>query len=238
MSLRDYLDEVLFYKSERSLSFLLGFLVLLLFVVYPFFEVRGIGKYFIDIALSLVLISGTFAVERKRLRLCAVLLAVVTLVTRWVTYAYPSKPLVVTNTIMGAVFLTFATVVILRRVFDRGPVTRYRIEGAIAVYLLIGLVFGMIYSLMEIFQPHSFELSLELASGTDMREQLDLFMGQFNYYSFVTLTTVGYGDVTPISAAAKQLAVLEGLIGQLYPAVLLARLVSMELATSAKNEPL
>ena len=104
-------------------------------------------------------------------------------------------------------------------------------EGAIAVYLLLGLMFALVFALISLVDPTAFDLSV-LDLDTDPRSRLDRMLGQFSYFSFIMLTTVGFGDVTPLSGLAKQFAVFEGLIGQLYPAILLARLVSMELAQS------
>jgi hypothetical protein len=117
--------------------------------------------------------------------------------------------------------LIFATGVVLSRVFQKGRVTHYRIQGAIAVYLLLGLTWGIAYILIELQTPGSFNLGI----ASD-RSQLSSDM---MYYSIVTLTTVGYGDITPLSAAARNLSNLEGLVGQLYPAILLGRLVSLEI---------
>lgn len=225
-----WLKDVVLFKSEKTLSILLVFLALLLFVVYPFFDVRGIGKYIIELLLSLVLISGTFAVERRNLRRIALTLMVVSLLTRWATYVHPSRDLVLVATSLGIVFFTFAIVVVLGRVFAAGPVTRYRVEGAVAVYLLVALTFGSVYALIVQIDPNAFSIDLAALGGTP-REIYDSSVAELTYFSFVTLTTVGYGDVTPVNEVAKQFAVLEGLIGQLYPAVLLARLVSMQITS-------
>lgn len=230
-----WLDEVLQSRSDRALSFLLAFLFTLLFVIYPFFPPEGLGKYLIDVFLSLALISGTFAVEKRNLRRIALGLMVLTLLTRWATYATPSRELLIVSTILGIVFFSFASVVILGRVFAAGPVTRHRVEGAVAVYLLIGLIFGSIFALIAMLQPKAFEMA-ELAAGGATKELYDEILGRLSYFSFVTLTTVGYGDVTPATPIARQFAVLEGLIGQLYPAILLARLVSLQISAPTHED--
>jgi len=229
VSLGRRLVAALSYKSDESLSFLLASLLVLLFVVYPFLTLDGVGRYVTDAFFSLVLVSGTLAVERRRWRQFALVLAGITLVTRWTTYVRPERELLFANVFLGTVFLAFASVVILGRVFAAGRVTRHRIEGAVAVYLLIGLVFGLVYALIAMFEPNAFDIG-PVPTMSDPRGLYDFYMARFSYFSFITLTTVGYGDVTPLASAAKQMAVLEGLIGQLYPAILLARLVSMEIA--------
>jgi len=164
------------------------------------------------------------------LALVAFALAGLTLMTRWATYSRPTYDLFVATTLFSTAFIIFACIAILSRVFAQGPITRHRIEGAVAVYLLTGLAFGSLYALVALVEPSSSDLtSLDLEG--DARTVFDRLNGRFSYFSFITLATVGYGDVTPASALAKQIAVLEGLVGQLYPAILLARLVAMELTT-------
>jgi len=227
-----WLKDILLFKSDRTLSFLLSFLVILLFVVYPFSDLDGPGKYVVDVFLSLVLISGTFAVERRKLRWVALALMTVTLLSKWGTYAAPTRELVLVSSTLELVFLCFASFVILGRVLAEGPITRHRVEGAVAVYLLIGLIFAVGFSIIAVVSPNAFEMASPVVGSA--REQFDSAIAQLNYFSFVTLTTVGYGDITPIHPIAKQAAVLEGLLGQLYPALLLARLVSLQI--SAREE--
>jgi hypothetical protein len=112
--------------------------------------------------------------------------------------------------------------VILVRVFREGRINFHRIQGAVCVYLLLGVIWSGCYSLVIQFDPAAFNLP---ASTGD-----DTLTSRLVYFSFVTLTTVGYGDVTAVHPAARSLALLEALAGQLFPAVLLARLVGMELS--------
>ena len=99
--------------------------------------------------------------------------------------------------------------------------TIHRVLGAIALYLDIGLMFGTIYSLIWYFIPNSFT---NIPSGQRWRAD-----GTIVYFSFVTLTSTGFGDVTPVHPIARTLTNVEAIIGQLFPATLLARLISLEL---------
>lgn len=114
------------------------------------------------------------------------------------------------------------SLVIARVVFGSGRVTFHRVQGAVVLYLNFGLFFFTIYRLMDILLPNAFaglpSSSHEFGSGAALV-----------YFSFTTLTTLGYGDITPLHPLARSLADLEGVIGQLYPATLLARLVSLEI---------
>ena len=122
--------------------------------------------------------------------------------------------------------LALFTFMILVRVFRSGPVTRDRILGAVAAYLLFGMTWASAYHILAAHLPEAFSGAAPQATDSWVA---------WSYYSFITLTTVGYGDITPVAMSARSLAILEALTGQLYPAILLARLVSMELLTRAET---
>jgi voltage-gated potassium channel Kch len=107
------------------------------------------------------------------------------------------------------------------KVFSRGQVTLHRIVGAVLLYLLIALAFVSAFLLLGFWVPNAF-------SGLVVQDNQKL-SSSLIYFSFVTLTTVGYGDIVPIHPVARSLCNLESIIGQLYPATLLARLVSLEI---------
>jgi len=124
---------------------------------------------------------------------------------------------------LAAAGLTMAlfTTVTLRRVFAPGPVTTHRLVGAVVAFLLAGLTFAYAYDWLEVLRPGSFHVAAAPRPGS---------YPTLLYYSFVTLTTVGYGDVTPLSSAARALSNIESLVGVLYPAILIGRLISKEIA--------
>jgi hypothetical protein len=125
----------------------------------------------------------------------------------------------------GGRFLAIATVtlVLARVVFGSGRVTFHRVQGAVVLYLNFGLMFFIIYRLLDDLLPHAFSglppTGQEFGSGAALL-----------YFSFSTLTTLGFGDILPLHPLARNVANLEAIIGQLYPATLLARLVSLEIA--------
>jgi hypothetical protein len=110
--------------------------------------------------------------------------------------------------------------VVARQVFARGKVTYHRILGAILLYLVIGMTFASLFTFVGLIFPNSF-LRLSFEDNISLPSNLI-------YFSFVTLTTTGYGDIVPVLPFARSLCNLESVIGQLYPATLLARLVSLE----------
>jgi hypothetical protein len=126
---------------------------------------------------------------------------------------------------MSLLFFVLLTGTLLLRVFrDDGQVTRYRVRGAVAAYLLVGLTFSHLFQVFDISVPGAFSMSAAHPLDTAVRQE------DFTYFSFVTLTTLGYGDFTAIHPTARMFVIMEALMGQLYPATLLARLVSLEIA--------
>ena len=113
--------------------------------------------------------------------------------------------------------------------FEQTRVTAETLWAAINIYLLLGLFFAFLYSAMLAGWPHAFAGGILDSSGARVTRSMV-------YYSFVTMTTLGYGDITPKIHAAATLAYVQALIGQLYVAILIARLVSMYNAQSEKNE--
>jgi voltage-gated potassium channel Kch len=114
-------------------------------------------------------------------------------------------------------------------VLKKGPITLHRVQGAVAVYLLFGLIWAFAYDLVILHAPQAFhadELTIQHAPLTPT----------LIYFSFTTLTTVGYGDITPIHPIARSLAMLEAFVGQLFPAILIARLVAMELHIGSRDD--
>jgi len=129
-----------------------------------------------------------------------------------------------------AAFLGFAVGVILRRIFLGAKVGTDEILGGVSGYLLAGVAFGNLYVPVYLLAPDAFVvaagLSEQLAAAEPRR-------ALFNYFSIVTLTTIGYGDITPAAPMACALACLEAIFGQFYLAVLIGQLIGMKLAQNA-----
>jgi hypothetical protein len=113
-------------------------------------------------------------------------------------------------------------IVVTRAVFAPGRVTFHRIIGAVLLYLNIGLTFAALFCFVALMVPNAF-------SGMEPLQDNLAVASKLIYFSFVTLTSVGYGDIAPLHPFARSLANIEAIIGQLYPATLLARLVTLQL---------
>jgi hypothetical protein len=208
---------------EPGLTALLIIEVLLLFVVTPLVGMGLLPALVVRLMLGLFVLATLIVTSRSHVAAAAVLAAVVLGVGGAIVHA--EHPSIFTEWLSaGATLMAVAalSIVIARAVFGPGRVTVHRVQGAIVLYLNFALFFSIIYRLMEVVLPHSFsglpQVGAENGSGSALL-----------YFSFATLTTSGFGDITPLHPLARNLASLEATIGALYPATLIARLVSLEI---------
>lgn len=129
--------------------------------------------------------------------------------------------------IFGTLFMVFVTAVILRSVVAAAQVTMETLYGSIAGYVLLGLTWGGVFFLINTIRPAAFHSTI--APGTAIS------WPDFMFFSFVTLTTIGYGDIVPVSAMAKSIVILEAVTGIMYPAVMIARLVALHSASAREQ---
>ncbi len=175
--------------------------------------------------LGLVL-SAIRTLSESRVRMVAALIiAVVAYAFSWAAAATGSAMFVSANYCCHIFVFAILLMALVESVFREGPVDSNRIMGAISIYLVLGLIFAMAYSLLETLQPGAFRVAQDEA-GDDLSHDL---VGNFIYFSSVTLTTLGYGDIVPASRPARMFATLEATLGQLYIAVVIARLVGLHI---------
>jgi hypothetical protein len=216
------------WRSEKGLSVLLGLLAVSIFILNPLMAQEVAGTFLFEILLAALLLSGVVILPRRGpVRMGTLALVLLTLVVRWTAKGSSSLPLTIAGHSLTIVSVALLAAMVLIQVFREGPITGYRIQGSIAAYLLLGLTWTEIYDLIYVSVPGAFKF----ASAADevTRHRHDLL-----YYSFVTLTTMGYGDIVPAHPIARSLAIAEALVGQLYPAILIARLVSMQISSGRK----
>lgn len=216
---------VRFWWSDASLSALLLFLFLVVFVIYPLHALGVFGGVLLDVFFSLIVVSGVVSVSTHRVTaVLAAILALVTLTLHWGHWAIEATfPMQVLDALASLTMLGMLATVVLIQAFREGPITLHRVQGAVSAYILIGVMFGIAYRLVTLFVPDAFSIPPHPLGYQN------IMAGELSYFSFVTLTTVGYGDITALHPAARALATLEALIGQLFPAILIARLVSLEI---------
>ena len=213
------------WLQDEGLTVLLIALLLMIFIVNPLAAAdvfRGYAALVHDLWLALTLLSGVFAIGwRRKTARVVVLAAVLLFALRALGFAGGAGGLVL-DFVLTIFLLATLGLMVLWQIFREGPITRQRVQGSIVIYLLLGLIWAEAYTLAAHLNPGSF-------AGT-LPEAQDALSAHLTYFSFVTLTTVGYGDILPASLVTRALANFEGLLGTLFPAVLIARLVSMEIA--------
>lgn len=201
------------------------FLYLLFFNFFlaPFIDSPSV-RLLTSLLYSLLMIAGVVSMSRyTSIRLVAAMVACLAICLRWLKHIMPTPLIVKMGTLAILIFMIMMIVVTLTKVFRKGRVTSHRVKGAIAAYLLFGITWALLYGLLDQTLPNAFSLPLSSDIFSPERQET------LSYFSFVTLTTLGYGDIVPTHEISRMFVVIEALIGQLYPATLLARLVSLQL---------
>ena len=214
------------WREDRGLTALLALLVLDVFVAYPA-SPAGVVLDGVSRGLAtLLLLAGSLAVARgRRARYLVAGLYAVTIVVNWAALSAAHPAWQAGRGLLSLLSLLVMCALLLGQVSRAGPVTAHRVRGAIAAYLLIAVIFGHAYWVVETLRPGAFTLPSWWAGARPRQVEA------FYYFSIVTLTTLGYGDMVPVHPVARSLTTAEALIGQLYPAILIARLVSLQIET-------
>ncbi len=186
------------------------------------------GAILLRIVFTAILISALYSVVRKPPIFRGVfLLLFPALVANWVVDPIEHPTLSAFASSVTLVILLVAIGTILSHIITAKRISRDIIFGSVAVYLLAGFMWASCYAFINDLMPGQV---IESVAATLTKESRAAVFPEFTYFSFVTLTSVGYGDLTPISAPARGLAIVEGVFGQLYTAILIAKLVGMKVA--------
>ncbi len=232
-------ESVLRGTLERTLDYCMGpnafwtflFLMFVGQLVGPAID-SSLVRLPILVFYTLFLISAIRNISSiPAVRRLAGLLVVVAVILRWADSLYPTPTITIWGYLLSLMVMISLTLVSIDRVFrDKRPVTISRVVGAVAVYVLFAMTWAYLYELFNLLLPGAFNLpGAERLSASDL-------LGNFTYFSFVTLTTLGYGDITPVHPVVRLFVVVQALFGQLYPATLLARLVSLEITSRQSSQ--
>ena len=212
-------------QSPNRFLYLLIALVAFVTLV-PVLGELGLGGMIFWIFYSTILISAAYAVSESRgYFILALVLAGPAFVLGWANNFLRIPWIEFVSSVFTVLFLFLVAMLILSHVLKTEKVSREKIFAALSVYLLLGVIWAFLFLFVDFLVPGSFRYGQEQALNS----------AQIVYYSFVTLTTLGYGDIVPISPSARALATLEALTGQLYLTVLVARLVGLHITHSSKN---
>jgi hypothetical protein len=215
------------WKSEANLSFFLLLLVFAGFVLPSLGFEKNNSQLYGDIAFSFIVIAGALLAWRDRAFFVLTSFVVVAaIIVRALAWSHPTSALVLWSSAMGLAAILMITAVLLRQVFRPGPVNVMRIQGAIAAYLCLGFGWAHAYHIAALLDPGAFS-----STGSSITAA-----SSWANYSFGMLTTVGYQGITPLQPLAHSLGSGEAVTGQLYLAVLVARLVSMQVSSARAEQ--
>ena len=224
-------------SGDRNVGRFASLLIALIaiFAATPFAGRTDSPVQLLSVAFSAVLVAGVYSVSRRRRVLyIAIAIAAPTLAFEWISTYYPTTFTIVTNLSLLGVFVAFVAIVILREILQEDRVSLDTIFGGIAIYMLIGLGWAIGFSILEHLEPGSYPFA-----GQDLQQirAKDAFVfPELLYFSFVTLTTLGYGDMVPATQPARALAVSEAITGQLYVAIFIARLVALHINHTVREQ--
>jgi voltage-gated potassium channel len=188
-----------------------------------------------DVFFSLLIVAVLVLVfEEREHRRVAIALGLAAFLGVWVGHAMggpAGRAILVASHLVAAGFFAFALYGILRAILVK-EASSDAIFGAVCGYLLLGIIWSLVYSAVETGSPASFRAA---TSGNTEAATVGLDRGVLSYYSFITLATVGYGDVTPITPLARTLAWMEAITGQFYLAILVAGLVGFKVTQAMRD---
>ncbi len=214
---------------EPGLTALLFIEGALLFVVTPFVGIGWLPQAFSRATFALLALATLVVTSRSRTAASIVLVSVI--LSPIGTSLHAEYPSALTEWLSAGgrlVAIGTLSIVIAKAVFGPGRVTWHRVQGAVVLYMNFALFFLILYQLIDVLVPDAFKGLPQSASEHGSGAAL-------LYFSFATLTTAGFGDITPVHVLARSLANLESVVGQLFPATLLARIVTLEIAHARES---
>ena len=212
--------------QDRFLFLLVSLLCLILLT--PLLESFVRLKILIDIFVTIVFISGIYTVSNKKsIAVVSSILAIPMLISLWGPVFTKTDFFILIGDISGIVFMILMVFSILSYIFNEQEASANVIYASIVVYLLLALMWSFIYSVVEILNPGSFSIP---------EQTIEEGRSVFAYYSMVTITTLGYGDITPVTNQARAFSMLEAVVGQIYLVVLVARLVGINIAQTMNKK--
>ncbi|MDD9303752.1 MAG: Ion channel protein [Desulfobacter sp.] len=214
-----------FFNREKFIILLT--MLLLNVIAAPFFSNTGYFELVLDITFTGVMLSAIFSLSKSGTvsLVASVTLMLPCLFFIWLGYFYtPKENVILASSVLQAFFILYIALMIILSIFKAPKVTRDVIAAAVVVYLFASLLFAKLYMILELVYPGSFSMDHNLIVESP---------GVLKYFSIVTLSTLGYGDIVPMSSPARSLVSVEAIFGQIYLAVLVARLVSMHGSASS-----
>ncbi|MBW7961017.1 potassium channel family protein [Bradyrhizobium sp. BR 10261] len=216
------IDQLRERWADPALTVLTVLMVIMMFVIAPL-QALGLFAFQVsELVLALLLVVGIFVISGSPIAVFGMLIALGMIVTGAIL-RIRSPSILDLNLFAGSWFIVGTTMAwaVARQTFAPGRVTYHRVIGAVLLYLTVAVIFAALYTFIGSLDPAAF-VSMKVEDSPSLASEVI-------YFSFATMTTTGYGDVAPLHPVARSLCNMEAIFGQLYPATLLARLVTLEI---------
>lgn len=218
MFIFDKVQEKLYelWAESRGPYVLLGLLFFSIFIIPPLVHEGFASEVTAEIVFIIILTSGVYYTTRNSTLRCAIVIICFFSLLFRIAYHFhhDSIWIAIADGSFAVTNLSIFSALMIRRFMMKNSQLQVRIIAAVAIYLLFGMIWARLFEIIDIINPDSFSISNSKTRYT------------FIYFSFVTLVTLGYGDIVPVSLLARSFSILEGIIGQLYVVILISSLVS------------
>ena len=222
-----FLIPICFYKHNRFL--ILTASLVFFFACYPLVENTTIALFVLNLLFKLILFSAIFAISGTLKPLIVSLSLALLIIALDFLYQYEHlKFWELSELYITVFFWSYIATHILKFILKQQVINSELIFAAIAVYLILGIIWASIYQVIELSHPHSFAVANPEIVNYDLSFQMW-------YFSMVTLTTLGYGDIAPVTMFSRVFVVLEAIFGQLYLAILIASLVGRSISNTRSS---
>ncbi len=218
-----------FWSGDLGLTLVTLSLIILIFITIPMAHAGLPARVVFDLVMVVLMLTGAVVVSKSRIGLGMVIgLVLASAIALIAGRLHPTPALHQIGSVFSTITLLVYVRIVLSLMFRGGPVTWSRIQGSIASYLLLGMAWASAYQIVENQQPGAFRFTIP-------PEGVDEMTAKLFYFSFCTLSTVGYGDVIPLSSFARSLSISEAITGQLFPPILIGALVAMAMRAQSKS---
>lgn len=206
-------------KGSEILPLFLLSLILIIFFIVPIFGKYYWTQFIVAVLLGLNAVIGVISINATRItRFTTYFFGAIIIMIEFFHTQFANSFWMFFSAISWIIYFCFLELIFLKKVFQNSKNNIHQIMGGIACYLLVGLIFTFIHKLIFHFDHHAYTIGANITKN-------DLISYRFIYYSFTTLCTVGYGDITPNVPLSQSFSILEGLIGMLFPTILIGSLI-------------
>lgn len=222
-------------KYRMLIFFVISCTLLILFPISQ--QQRLVPTASVELFANALLLFGIYLVSpNKHLFAVSVLVSALAIVMIWSTKFFYSKSQLLFGLFMETTLFMIAVYYIVLHVLTLKKINEDKIFGAISAYLLLCILWALIYTMIEIYNPYSFSFNTGFTTSPSSMTEHRFYFSQFLYLSFVTFSTLGYGDIVPLTSLSRTATSLQAVAGQLYIAILIARLVGLHIIQSQKRE--